>query len=59
MMESNPIYRSMHMLCALPEFGDQLFDLLTLVDLSAASKLDLINNPLISSELRGFGATSC
>ncbi|KAF1363089.1 hypothetical protein EJ07DRAFT_152606 [Lizonia empirigonia] len=30
------VYRSMRMLCATPEFGDQLFDLLTPVDLSAS-----------------------
>lgn len=35
MAERDFVYLSMHMLCTLPDFGDQLFDLLTPVDLSA------------------------
>lgn len=35
MKKNNFVYQSMRMLCATPEFGDQMFDFLTPVDLSA------------------------
>ncbi|KAF1365991.1 hypothetical protein EJ07DRAFT_150459 [Lizonia empirigonia] len=55
MNNSNFVYQSIRMLCATPEFGDQLFNSLTPVDLSALLYVASRKHTLSSFENFDFG----